>query len=226
MKIGEFGATAAASVALPPVLQTPLSWQAEWVKRAEDLVLGLLLILAFSPVLFAIACAIKLTSRGPVLFRQQRRGRDNIPFACYKFRTMHHGQSDPGCRTQTVQDDPRVTAVGKFLRRRSLDELPQLFNVVAGDMSLVGPRPHAVGMHLDGTLLPEVLDDYILRYRIRPGMTGWAQVNGWRGIVDTREKLEKRVEFDLHYINHWSLGLDLRILARTFSCMIADERAY
>lgn len=216
----------AATAVLPISLTTPLSRYGGWLKRAEDVVLGLILILAFSPILLMIAILIKSTSSGPILFQQPRRGRDNIPFACFKFRTMYHGKRDPDCVQQTTQDDPRVTPVGKILRRRSLDELPQLFNVLIGDMSLVGPRPHAVGMHLDGILLPDLLPQYILRYHVRPGITGWAQINGWRGIVDTREKLEKRVEHDLHYIANWSLSLDLRILIGTFTCMLADERAY
>jgi len=213
----------AATVVLPLPTRTRSN---EWVKRSVDVVLGLALILMFSPILLAIAMAIKLTSAGPILFQQQRRGRNNVPFACFKFRTMYHGARDLNCAQQTTQDDPRVTPVGKFLRRRSLDELPQLFNVLIGDMSLVGPRPHAVGMHLNGILLPDLLPQYILRYHVRPGMTGWAQINGWRGIVDTQEKLEKRVEHDLYYIANWSLALDLRILAGTFTCMLADARAY
>jgi len=215
----------AATVVLPIPLPAQTRYN-EWVKRIVDVVLGLTLILMFSPVLLIIAMAIKLTSGGPILFQQQRRGRDNVPFACFKFRTMYHGVRDLACVQQTTQDDPRVTPVGKFLRRRSLDELPQLFNVLIGDMSLVGPRPHAVGMHLDGVLLPDLLPQYIFRYHVRPGMTGWAQINGWRGIVDTQEKLEKRVEHDLYYIANWSLALDLRILAGTFTCMLADARAY
>ena len=214
-------ATAVMQISLPAS-----SRYGAWIKRTEDVVLGICLIIAFSPLLLLIALAIKATSSGPILFQQQRRGRGDVPFACYKFRSMYHDQQDVHCTAQTSQNDPRVTPVGRILRRRSFDELPQLFNVLIGDMSLVGPRPHAVGMHLDGVPLPNVLDHYIFRYHMRPGMTGWAQVNGWRGIVDTREKLEQRVAHDLYYITNWSLGLDLRILARTFTCMLADERAY
>jgi len=217
---------ASATAMMPVALTRPTTRYGRWAKRTEDVVLGVLLLIAFSPLLLLIAIAIKVTSSGPILFQQQRRGRADVPFACYKFRTMYHDQRDINCATQTAHNDPRVTPVGRFLRRRSFDELPQLFNVLIGDMSLVGPRPHAVGMHLDGVPLPNVLDHYIFRYGMRPGMTGWAQVNGWRGIVDTHEKLEQRVAHDLYYIANWSLALDLRILAATFTCMLTDERAY
>ena len=219
--------TTPSAVSTMPILVTPpITSVGETIKRAEDLLIGMAMIVLVSWLLIIVAVAVKLTSRGPVLFRQNRRGRYNTTFGCLKFRTMHVEHTDHHSTEQTREDDPRVTVIGRFLRRHSLDELPQLFNVISGHMSLVGPRPHALGTSIDGLLLPDVCDKYILRYHVKPGITGWAQINGWRGILDTREKLEKRVEHDLHYIAHWSLMLDLKILIRTFTCLFADERAY
>lgn len=204
----------------------PISGFQAVFKRGQDIVLGLLLVIMFSWLLLAIAVAIKVTSRGPIVFRQERRGRNGTTFRCFKFRSMYVEETDFDSAVQTRANDPRITPIGRFLRSHSLDELPQLVNVIIGHMSLVGPRPHALGTSLDGRLLHEAMVDYPLRYRVRPGLTGWAQVNGWRGIIDTQEKLEKRVEFDLYYIAHWSPYLDLQILLRTFTCLFADERAY
>jgi polysaccharide biosynthesis protein PslA len=177
-------------------------------------------------VLALIAVAIKLDSPGPVLFRQPRRGFGNRVFMVCKFRTMHTAAADLGAAQQTCRCDPRVTTVGHFLRRHSFDELPQLFNVLLGDMSLVGPRPHALATTAGGIALEEALDTYAARHRVKPGITGLAQVSGWRGELDTREKLTGRVERDLWYIEHWSLLLDLKILARTFLCVVSDAHAY
>jgi len=204
----------------------PISGFGAVCKRTEDIVLGILLLLGLSWLLLGIAFAIKLTSRGPVLFRQERRGWNATTFRCFKFRTMYHEVSDFECVEQTKPNDPRIIPIGRFLRKHSLDELPQLLNVVLGHMSLVGPRPHALGTSLNGHLFHEIMADYPLRYRVRPGITGWAQVSGWRGIIDTQEKLERRVEHDLHYIANWSLYFDLKILIRTFTCLFDDERAY
>jgi lipopolysaccharide/colanic/teichoic acid biosynthesis glycosyltransferase len=169
---------------------------------------------------------IKLDSPGPVLFAQQRRGLNSRLFRVYKFRTMYHDMADADCRQQTLRDDPRVTRIGRILRATSLDELPQLFNVLNGDMSLVGPRPHAVATKAAGQLFEDVVREYAARYRVKPGITGWAQVNGWRGETDTVEKIEKRVEFDIYYIENWSIGLDLWILIRTAFLVFRDPRAY
>jgi lipopolysaccharide/colanic/teichoic acid biosynthesis glycosyltransferase len=204
----------------------PIAGFGAFVKRSQDIIFGMLLVIMFSWLLFGIAIAIKATSRGPVVFRQERRGRAGIPFRCFKFRSMYVEETDFDSAVQTRANDPRITPVGRFLRKHSLDELPQLVNVIVGHMSLVGPRPHAFGTSLDGRLLHDVMPDYPLRYRVRPGMTGWAQVNGWRGIIDTQDKLKKRVEFDLYYIANWSVSFDLQILFRTFTCLFADERAY
>ena len=204
----------------------PISGFGGFVKRTLDVVMATSLVLMFSWLLLGIAIGIKATSHGPIVFRQERRGRNGTTFRCFKFRSMYVEETDFDSAVQTRVDDPRITPLGRFLRKHSLDELPQLVNVIIGHMSLVGPRPHALGTSLDGRLLHEAMPDYPLRYRVRPGLTGWAQVNGWRGIIDTQEKLEKRVEFDLHYIANWSPLLDLQILLRTFTCLFADERAY
>src|ERR1044072_1390850 len=157
------------------------------VKRTEDLIVGGVILILFSWLLLGIAVAIKLNSAGPVFFVQDRRGHNGRTFRCFKFRSLYHNDADHVCRVQTRQYDPRVTGVGRWLRRHSLDELPQLFNVMVGHMSLVGPRPHALGTNIDGRLLHEIVADYPLRYRVKPGITGWAQVNGWRGILATPE---------------------------------------
>jgi exopolysaccharide biosynthesis polyprenyl glycosylphosphotransferase len=164
-----------------------------------------------APVLLAAALAVKLDSPGPVIFRQRRIGINGRPFVIYKFRTMSVVEDGPQI-AQARRDDPRVTRVGRLLRPSSIDELPQLFNVLKGEMSLVGPRPHAVSHDDDyGAVIP----DYALRRRVRPGITGWAQVNGLRGETTTIEEMEKRVAMDLWYIDNWSLLLDLRIAWRT-----------
>lgn len=217
---------ASVNASLLSVALRPFSVGEEMLKRFEDIVVGGTIILLMSWLLVIVALAIRVTSRGPVMFKQERRGRNGETFQCLKFRTMRHEHADLECTEQTRHNDPRVTLVGRFLRKHSLDELPQLFNVIAGDMSLVGPRPHALGTAIDGVLLPDLNPRYNLRYHMRPGMTGWAQINGWRGILDTPEKLEQRIEHDLHYIANWSLFLDLKILLRTFTCMFDDELAY
>jgi lipopolysaccharide/colanic/teichoic acid biosynthesis glycosyltransferase len=204
----------------------PITRLGAMLKRSEDLLLGTLLILVISWLLLAIAVAIKLTSRGPVLFLQERRGLNGTIFRCCKFRTMYHAQTDYACTEQTQLNDPRVTPLGQWLRRHSLDELPQLFNVMIGHMALVGPRPHALGTNLNGRLLHEISDNYYSRYRMRPGITGWAQVNGWRGILDTEEKLNERLAHDLYYISHWSFWLDCKILLRTFTCLFDNDHAF
>lgn len=203
-----------------------LSASDERIKRGMDILIGFAVIMFLSPLMFLVVMAIKLDSPGPILFRQERRGRDNTTFGCIKFRTMCHDLTDHAATKQTEFNDPRVTRLGRILRKFSVDELPQLFNVISGDMSLVGPRPHALGTSIHGILLPDAHPEYLLRYSVRPGITGWAQVNGWRGNLDTREKLNRRVEYDLYYIANWSLALDLKILVRTFTCLFGDGRAY
>jgi lipopolysaccharide/colanic/teichoic acid biosynthesis glycosyltransferase len=171
-------------------------------------------------VLVAVMIAIRLDSPGPVFFRQLRTGLFGKPFTIIKFRTLHDSQADPDAETLVSRGDPRVTRVGRWLRKFSFDEIPQFINVVRGDMALVGPRPHPPHAKADGKLYNRVIPDYSLRYRFRPGMTGWAQVNGWRGETDTVEKLRKRVEFDFYYIENWSLLLDFRIMIKTIPAVL------
>jgi Undecaprenyl-phosphate glucose phosphotransferase len=196
------------------------------VKRLEDVILAGLLTLFLLPLMLLVSLAIKIDDPGPALFRQLRTGFHNRAFKVWKFRTMYVTASDPHAVRQTSRDDSRVTRVGRFLRRTSLDELPQLFNVLAGDMSIVGPRPHALGMTAAGFRLHEASADYAARHRLKPGITGWAQVNGSRGEVDSVEKLQRRVSLDCDYIERWSLGLDLWIILRTAAMMLFDADAY
>jgi Undecaprenyl-phosphate glucose phosphotransferase len=203
---------------------------ADWdvvIKLALDKVVGALALLALSPIFLAAAIAIKLDSRGPVLFRQKRYGFNNELIEVFKFRSMYVDQADPTGSKQVTRDDPRVTRVGRFIRRTSIDELPQLINVVIkGNLSLVGPRPHALHAKAANRHYDEVVDGYFARHRVRPGITGWAQVNGWRGETETPEKLQGRVEHDLYYIENWSILLDLYILAITPASLITTKNAY
>jgi Undecaprenyl-phosphate glucose phosphotransferase len=192
------------------------------LKNAEDRLVGALLLLLGSPLLALIALAIKLDSRGPVFFRQRRYGFNNNAIVVWKFRTMRDQPEDETVVPQATRNDPRVTAMGRILRRTSLDELPQIFNVLRGEMSLVGPRPHAVAHNEQ---YATVIDDYLSRHRVKPGITGWAQVNGLRGETDTPEKMRQRVQHDLYYIDNWSFWFDLKILALTpFAAM--NRNAY
>jgi putative colanic acid biosynthesis UDP-glucose lipid carrier transferase len=170
-----------------------------------------------------IAAAIKSSGAGPVFFRQHRLGFNNDEFVVLKFRTMRVAEDDPRTISQATRRDPRVTRLGAFLRRTSLDELPQLFNVLRGEMSLVGPRPHAMAHNRQ---YAEILDQYLGRHRVKPGITGWAQVNGLRGETDTLEKMRQRVQYDLYYIDNWSLWFDLRILALTPFVGFVNKNAY
>ncbi len=203
---------------------------ADWdlvLKWLFDKVVGSLLLVALSPVMLAVAIAVKLTSRGPVLFRQKRYGFNNELIEVFKFRSMYVEQTDATAARLVTRNDPRVTPVGRFIRKTSLDELPQLFNVVfKGNLSIVGPRPHAVHAKAENRLYDQVVDGYFARHRMKPGITGWAQINGWRGETDTEEKLQRRVEHDLHYIENWSIWFDLVILARTPLSLMRTENAY
>jgi polysaccharide biosynthesis protein PslA len=173
-----------------------------------------------------IALALKIESPGPVIFRQMRAGFNGSVFEIWKFRSMYTSQTDQEARRQTSKDDPRVTPVGRFIRATSFDELPQFFNVLQGTMSVVGPRPHALKTSTGGKLLEEVVDKYAFRHRVKPGLTGWAQVNGLRGELDSADKLKRRVTFDLQYIDNWSLGFDLKIVLRTVLKLFYDPSAY
>jgi len=208
------------------ILDRPLKHWGGIIKWFEDQIIGTLALTAFAPLMLCIAAAIRLDSRGPVFFVQDRFGFNNKTIRVLKFRTMHVEQSDPSGANRTVAGDPRVTRVGRVLRSVSLDELPQLINVLRGEMSLVGPRPHALGMKAGERLYHDAVSDYFQRHRVRPGMTGWAQVNGLRGEIDSLEKARRRVALDLYYIDHCSLWLDLKILLKTMVVMFRRENAY
>jgi exopolysaccharide biosynthesis polyprenyl glycosylphosphotransferase len=192
-------------------------------KRIEDLVLGTMLLVLMLPLMVVIAAAIRLDTPGPVLFRQKRRGLNNRAFDILKFRTMVHVPDPEPTVPQARRKDPRVTRVGRVLRRTSLDELPQLLNVLKGEMSLVGPRPHALAHDARYAAL---IDGYEDRHRVPPGITGWAQVHGHRGETDTLEKMQRRVEHDLFYLANRSLLFDLRILVLTVTTVWRDRNAY
>jgi polysaccharide biosynthesis protein PslA len=202
----------------------PVDHGAALVKLAIDQGGGLVLAAAVLPLCLLVALAIRLESPGPVLFRQRRHGLDNREFLVFKFRTM--AWREGGNFEQTRRNDSRVTRLGRLLRASSLDELPQLLNVLRGEMSLVGPRPHAVDMRTAGLTGPEITPRYVERHRVKPGMTGWAQVNGSRGATVEPADVERRVALDLHYIEHWSPWLDLRILVRTVGVVIRGTNAY
>ncbi len=219
----------AALVGLAPaedLTDRPLSAGAALVKRTEDILIGVIALLFVAPVMAAIALAIKFDSPGPVFFIQKRVGLGGAVFHMWKFRTMHHHLADCSSTQQTRRNDHRVTRVGRYLRRSSLDELPQLINVLRGDMSIVGPRPHALGMTVAGRQLHEIAEGYAARHVVKPGITGWAQVNGCRGELDTERKLRRRLALDCHYIEHWSLRVDAWIMLRTAALFAFDRHAY
>ena len=195
-------------------------------KRAFDIVFSLLGIIVLSPIMIAAAIAVKATSKGPVIFVQKRHGFNNEIINVYKFRSMYVDQQDVTARQAVTKGDPRVTPVGRFIRKTSIDELPQFFNALKGDLSLVGPRPHAVLAQTRDKLYGEVVDGYFARHRVKPGVTGWAQINGWRGEIDHDDKIRKRTEFDLYYIENWSLWFDLKILLLTPVKLLNTENAY
>jgi Undecaprenyl-phosphate glucose phosphotransferase len=217
------------SVGSNPVVlieERPLKdWRAA-SKSAFDIVFASLMLIVASPLLAAVALAIRLDSPGPVLFRQPRLGFNNRLFTCYKFRTMHHAMTDLMGDRQATRGDARVTRVGKWLRALSLDELPQILNVLGGDMSLVGPRPHPPNTKADDKLFTDVVANYAFRHRVKPGITGWAQVNGWRGETRTLDQIENRVACDLAYIENWSIWFDLRIMILTITREILSRHAF
>ncbi|HEY9074164.1 MAG TPA: undecaprenyl-phosphate glucose phosphotransferase, partial [Desulfobaccales bacterium] len=202
--------------------ETPFFGVNGWLKRAEDLALGSLILMLTSPMLLLVALGVKLSSPGPIIFKQRRYGLDGREILVYKFRTMKACE-DGQKICQATSEDHRVTPFGRFLRRTSLDELPQFFNVIMGSMSIVGPRPHAVAHNEHYRRL---IPGYMLRHKVRPGVTGWAQINGWRGETETLEKMEKRVEFDLDYLRRWSLWLDLKIIFLAIFRCFKDSHAY
>jgi Undecaprenyl-phosphate glucose phosphotransferase len=207
------------------VMSKPLDEVAALVKRIEDVVIALFSVILTLPLLLVIALAIKLDSRGPILFRQKRLGINNLPFNVLKFRSMYSEETDPLGRQLTRVGDPRITRVGRFLRMTSLDELPQLINVLRGEMSLVGPRPHPLAASAAGIAYALAISEYPIRHRVKPGITGWAQVNGWRGETTTIEQIRRRVEHDLYYVENWSLTFDLVILGRTVFAVLSRANA-
>ncbi|HEY1936125.1 MAG TPA: sugar transferase [Acetobacteraceae bacterium] len=211
---------------LPNVDTSPIAGLEAVAKRAIDILVAGLLLLVLALPMCLMAVVIKLDSPGPVLFRQRRIGKDNRPFDLLKFRTMYHHQPECGRLRQTTRRDRRVTRVGVLLRHLSVDELPQLLHVLGGQMSLVGPRPHAPGSCAGGTPFEQISDWYPLRHSVRPGMTGLAQVRGWRGETDTRDKLIMRLASDLEYIESWRLSLDFIILVRTVGAVLRMRNAY
>ncbi len=208
------------------VFDRPLMGWALFLKTMFDRVIAGAAIVVLAPVMLAVAAAIRMESKGPILFKQKRYGFNNELIEVFKFRSMYANRCDANATTLVSKGDPRVTRVGRIIRKTSLDELPQLFNVLTGQLSLVGPRPHATQAKADNTLYEQVVDGYFARHRVRPGITGWAQVNGWRGETDTREKIEQRVKYDLDYIDHWSLMFDVAILVRTPFALFKSENAY
>jgi len=205
------------------IYDRPMSHWASVIKSIEDRTLAILLLIFVAPLMAVIALAIKLDSRGSIIFRQRRYGFNNELIEVYKFRTLHPEKADVDAEKLVTANDDRVTRVGAFLRRSNLDELPQFVNVLKGEMSIVGPRAHAVKAKAAGQLYQEVVAEYFARHRVKPGITGWAQVNGYHGETDTREKIEQRVKYDLDYIEKWSLWLDLKIIMMTPFTMIFSK---
>jgi putative colanic acid biosynthesis UDP-glucose lipid carrier transferase len=204
------------------ICDSPLQGMSGFWKRTFDVVLACFALVFFSPVLLIMALAIKRSSPGPVLFKQRRYGLNGEEILVYKFRSMTVCEDGPVV-AQATEKDSRVTPLGAFLRRTSLDELPQIFNVLEGKMSFVGPRPHAVAHNEE---YRKLINGYMIRHKVRPGITGWAQVNGLRGETSTIDKMQRRVQYDLDYLKNWSLWLDLKILARTALVVAYDRNAY
>ena len=202
--------------------ETPFTGTNQLVKRISDLVLASLILILVSPLLLAIAVGVKLSSPGPAVFRQRRNGLDGSEIVIYKFRSMRT-QDNGSVVHQATKGDARITPFGAFLRRSSLDELPQFVNVLQGRMSIVGPRPHAVAHNEQ---YRQLIKAYMVRHKVKPGITGWAQINGHRGETDTIEKMQARVEYDLEYLRNWTLVLDLQIIVRTIKVVFFDRNAY
>ncbi|MDG5790984.1 undecaprenyl-phosphate glucose phosphotransferase [Klebsiella pneumoniae] len=209
-------------VPVVPLFDTPMNGINMVFKRIEDLLIASLILILISPILILIALSVKLTSKGPVIFRQIRYGMDGKPIKVYKFRSMNVMENDENVK-QATKNDTRVTKVGAFLRKTSLDELPQFFNVITGQMSIVGPRPHAFAHN---ELYRDLIEGYMLRHKVKPGITGWAQINGWRGETDTLDKMKMRVEYDLAYIREWSIWLDIKIIFLTVFKGFVNKSAY
>ncbi len=226
LKLSKRAYTYIGDVPFLAVFDRPLSdWNAA-LKAVFDRVVAMIALVLLSPLMIATAIAVRLDSPGPIFFRQVRHGFNNELIRVFKFRSMYVEPSDCAALKQVIRNDPRVTPVGRIIRKSSLDELPQLFNVLLGQLSLVGPRPHAVVAYVGSRLYQETVDGYFARHRMKPGITGWAQIHGWRGETDTAEKIERRVEADLYYIENWSLLLDIYILMMTPISLFNTENAY
>lgn len=210
------------SVQALSIFDTPFQGASEALKRLEDIVLSILFLTILAIPMAIIAAAVKLTSPGPAIFKQKRYGLDGKQILVYKFRSMST-QDNGNVVKQATKNDPRITKLGAFLRKTSLDELPQFINVLQGRMSIVGPRPHAIAHNEE---YRKIISGYMLRHKVRPGITGWAQINGFRGETDTVEKMEKRVQFDLDYIHNWSVWLDIKIIIKTAINALIDKNAY
>ncbi|PJB52718.1 MAG: undecaprenyl-phosphate glucose phosphotransferase [Bdellovibrio sp. CG_4_9_14_3_um_filter_39_7] len=213
--------TEIANIPIIEINGTPMSSISHVIKRIEDIVLSLIIITLITPIVLVVAILIKLTSKGPILYKQYRHGWNGKTIKIYKFRSMYFEKEDQF--KQATQNDQRVTPIGKFIRRTSIDEFPQFFNVLQGRMSIVGPRPHAISMNED---FKDKVDNYMQRHKVKPGITGWAQVNGLRGETDTIEKMEKRIEYDLYYVQNWSLFLDFKIIYLTIFKGFTGKNAY
>jgi Undecaprenyl-phosphate glucose phosphotransferase len=215
------------NVPMIDVLDRPITDWDVVMKWLFDKFIGSLALLALSPLMALVALLIKLDSSGPVFFKQRRHGFNNENIEVFKFRSLYTDQTDQDVRKSVTKDDPRVTRVGRFIRKTSIDELPQLLNVVfKGNLSLVGPRPHAINQKLEDRQFDEAVDGYFARHRVKPGITGWAQINGWRGEITSPDKIKGRVEHDLYYIENWSLLFDLYILVKTPLSLLRGENAY
>ena len=214
------------NIAMIDLFDMPLAGWGNVAKWLFDKVIGWTALVLLAPLMALIAIAVKLDSKGPVLFRQKRYGFNNELIEVLKFRSMYVDCCDATASKLVEKDDPRVTRIGRLLRKSSIDELPQLINVVRGELSLVGPRPHALKAKAGGFLYDELIEGYFARHKVRPGITGWAQINGWRGETDTEFKIEKRIEHDLYYIENWSVFLDLYILLKTPAALLKTDNAY
>lgn len=214
------------NVPFVPLSGRPLAEWDEFKKAVFDKAIALLVLIPAALIMIPAAIAIRLESKGPILFKQQRYGYNNKLVSIYKFRSMYTDMSDAAAAKLVTKDDPRVTRVGRFIRKTSIDELPQLFNVLKGDLSLVGPRPHATQAKAADQLYQDVVEGYFARHKVKPGITGWAQINGWRGETDTEEKIRQRVAYDLYYIENWSLMLDFYILLATPLSLFTTKNAY
>ena len=204
------------------ICETPFTGTNALVKRVSDVILSSVILVLISPILAILAIGVKMSSPGPVIFKQKRNGLDGEEIIVYKFRSMR-AMDNGHVVKQATKDDPRITRFGAFIRKTSLDELPQFINVLQGRMSIVGPRPHAVAHNEEYRRL---IKAYMVRHKVKPGITGWAQVNGYRGETDTIEKMQARVEYDLEYLRNWTLTLDLQIIIRTIRLVIFDRNAY